>query len=35
MAPSTKTQPKPAVDSASAEEYKKYLRQMLLIRRFE
>ena len=31
----TKTQPKPATDSATAEEHKKFLRQMLLIRRFE
>jgi pyruvate dehydrogenase E1 component alpha subunit len=35
MAATTKAQPKPAADSATAEEHKKYLRQMLLIRRFE
>jgi len=35
MAATTKTAPQPAADSATAEEHKKYLRQMLLIRRFE
>ena len=35
MATTTKAQSKPAADPATADEYKKYLRQMLLIRRFE